>query len=316
MAGWKGNRPIEFYQHCFRININYGKWIFGIEISYVFFLTFPLMWLVKYINEYLIILVSMLLHEIGHIIAGILMGKQVHMLKIMPVGFNVVIGGNNAGDWRNAVILLSGPLTNLVLFVLALKAVNHVNLVKTNDIWLWRFLALVNVYFLFFNLLPIMPFDGGRLLKGVFSKQMGLLLADKYLKRLTLILSIGLLLSGIVQFAITPYNFSLFAIGIFVLLTINFDSTEVAIMNVKQIIYRRSRLLKKGIYAGRDLVVTKSTLVSETFKNMDFDRFHIIHVLDEDLKICKVFSEQEIIDAILQTDTDITFGELIKKYEQ
>ena len=84
-------------------------------------------------------------------------------------------------------------------------------------------------------------------------------------------------------------------------------------MNVKSIIYRRSRLLKKGVYQARDLVVLKTTMVSEIIKNMDFDRFHIIHVLDDDLKLVKSLTEQEIMDAIFENSADITFGELVKK---
>ncbi len=86
-------------------------------------------------------------------------------------------------------------------------------------------------------------------------------------------------------------------------------------MNVKSIIYRRSRLVRKGVYQARDLVVLKNVMLSEIIKNMDFDRFHIIHVLDDDLKLVKTFTEQEIIDALFENTTDITFDELIKKSE-
>ena len=82
-------------------------------------------------------------------------------------------------------------------------------------------------------------------------------------------------------------------------------------MNVKNIIYRRARLLKKGIYQARDLVVIKSVQMSEILKSMDFDRFHIVYVLDENLNIVKVLTEQEIIDGLLKYNTEITFEEYI-----
>lgn len=97
---------------------------------------------------------------------------------------------------------------------------------------------------------------------------------------------------------------------------------ENAFMNIRQMIYRRSKLLKKGIYPARDLVVLKSTLVSEAIKSMDFDRFHLIYVLDEHLQIHKILTENEIMDAITHADGNDTmtfellFDEGVKPIEE
>ena len=83
-------------------------------------------------------------------------------------------------------------------------------------------------------------------------------------------------------------------------------------MNMRQILYRRSRLLRKGIYPARDLVVMKTARLGDTLKNMDFDRFHIIYVLDDSLRIAGVFTESEIIDALAGAPEDMTFEGLIR----
>ena len=82
-------------------------------------------------------------------------------------------------------------------------------------------------------------------------------------------------------------------------------------MNMKDVIYRRSRLLKKGIYPARDLVVVKNMRMGDIIRNLDFDRFHIIHVLDDDLKLMKVFTEQDIMDGVVKHSGDMTFEEFI-----
>lgn len=45
---------------------------------------------------------------------------------------------------------------------------------------------------------------------------------------------------------------------------------------------------------------------------MDFDRFHIIYVLDDELNIIGMFTEKEIIDALTGSNDDMTFEHLIK----
>jgi stage IV sporulation protein FB len=91
---------------------------------------------------------------------------------------------------------------------------------------------------------------------------------------------------------------------------------ESAFMNIRQILYRRSRFLKKGVYPARDLVVAKSTLLSETIKNMDFDSFHVIYVLDERMRLLKVFTEAEVMDALAGNNEGMTFEQLLKRNEE
>ena len=83
-------------------------------------------------------------------------------------------------------------------------------------------------------------------------------------------------------------------------------------MNIKNLVYKRSRFLRKGVYPGRELVVIKSMCLGDIIKDMDFDRFHIIYVLDEEMKLAKVFTEQEIVDNMARFDAKISFEELMK----
>lgn len=84
-------------------------------------------------------------------------------------------------------------------------------------------------------------------------------------------------------------------------------------MNMKQILFRRSRLLKKGIYPVRELAVMKNMTLGNILKNLDFDRFHMIYVLDEKFKVIRVYTEQEIIDGIIEYNSEITFAEFVQK---
>lgn len=82
-------------------------------------------------------------------------------------------------------------------------------------------------------------------------------------------------------------------------------------MNIKNLVYKRSRFLRKGVYPGRELVVIKTMRLGDIVKDMDFDRFHIIYVVDEDMKLVKVFTEQEILDSMSKCSGEISFDELI-----
>lgn len=250
---------------------------------------------------------SILLHELGHIAVALLEGNKIHSINILPVGLNAQIE-DECSAWKNIFVFLSGPLINMLLYSLGL-IINTYYLPESDNM---RFFILINIYLAVFNLLPVLPLDGGRILREALALNTGLFFAGRLTEKISFFIAILLIALGFVQLQAGFYNFSLLFIGLYLIVCMKLQKTEAALMNVKQIIYRRSRLLKKGIYQARDLVAMKSMHLNEVIKCMDFDRFHIIHVLDENLKIVGTFTEQEIIDGLLNSETDLTFEEFIK----
>lgn len=262
-----------------------------------------------YLTQFIITLISIFLHELGHIFMAKYLGCAISNIRILPVGMNAVIDDNMCSMRERLIIDISGPFVNILLalfsFLLSLSAlpIQH----HTAAI-LW-----INIFLMAFNLLPVLPLDGGRILREALAERFGIIFAGRFMRRFSLFFSIFVLLFGTYLWIHNRNNFSLIIIGFYIFSTSSFKKTEAAIMNIKSVIYRRSRLMKKGIYAARDLVVMQSIAMSELLKSMDFDRFHIIHVLDENLKLIRTFTEHEIIEGMLKYDTDITFEEFIKK---
>jgi len=280
---------------------------FTLHIDWLFIPTMPLVIYAGYFKEYLITFCTILLHEIGHMIAAALFGKKIYSVRVLPVGLNIDIEKDTDSQWKYILIYSAGPFINILLstFFLILSSYYYTNSGNM------RFFIYVNIYLAVFNLLPVIPLDGGRILNEVLTGWVGLFSAARYTKRTSLVICILLILFGALQIFFNPSNLSLIFIGVFILFSLKSAKTEAALMNIKKIIYRRSRLFKKGVYPARGLVVIKSMYLGETINNMDFDRFHIIHVLDNDLRLVKTFTEQEIFEAILKSEGDMTFEQLI-----
>ena len=83
-------------------------------------------------------------------------------------------------------------------------------------------------------------------------------------------------------------------------------------MNIKNFVFRRSRVVKKGIYPAREIVAMKNVKLSEVIKAMDYaNMFHLVNVLDDDLRVIKVMTEQEILDALMVNNMDTTLDKLV-----
>ena len=105
-------------------------------------------------------MIFIILHELGHMFAGIMLKLKPKKIEMNPFGLAITfqgIGKNISikAPQKRILIAIAGPLVNLSIIVLAL-------VFKLEDIILYS-----NILLLLFNLLPIYPLDGGRILKNV-----------------------------------------------------------------------------------------------------------------------------------------------------
>lgn len=271
----------------------------------------PVMLIAGCLKEYAAAFFSVVLHEMCHIAVARRYDIQPSCIRITPAGLSAEI--QDRGLSRHALLWIyaAGPVINLILFVASSLARIALPQIKEE----LDLVSRTNLMLALFNLIPAFPLDGGRILQQLLSGSIGLLAAGRVIRILAWILSVFILMAGVFQFYINGNNVSLIIIGIYIPIAISDARMESAFMNIRQILYRRSRLLKKGIYPARDLVVLKSTRVDEILKNMDFDRFHIIHVLDDDLCLAGVFTENEVMNAFTGNGDNLTFGEMMQKVE-
>lgn len=270
-------------------------------------LMFPAMLAAGLAREYSAAFFSIMLHEASHVAVAKLHGINRINVKITPAGFSAAIQFNDLPRHILLKIYMAGPAVNFILFGLASLGRSVFPGLDGS----FKLVAVTNLFLGMFNLLPAFPFDGGRILMELLSGRLGILAAGRLIREAACCLSVAMLLIGAYQAYTSVYNISLLIAGIYILIALKSGRMESAFMNIRQILYRRSKLFKRGIYAARGLAVLKSAKLSETIKSMDFDRFHILYVLDdEDLKIIKIVTENEVMNALSDFEENITFGQL------
>ncbi|MCX7748427.1 MAG: site-2 protease family protein [Clostridia bacterium] len=263
-----------------------------------------------HLSKFLQIFVSILLHELGHVILAEILGAKVNSITILPIGIKASMEENALSVKKKVLVYLGGAIVNILLLLLSFMADTYY-LGNTGNM---GFFIFTNLCLAVFNLLPIIPLDGGNIVRELLNDKVGFIKANIYIRKISEITLIGLVSIGIVQLHNNIFNFSLILIGIYIFFIIKkIKPMEGSFMNMKQFFYRKERLLKIGAYPARDIVVMKSMKLNDVVKCMDFDRFHIVHVLDENLKLIKHFTEQEILDSLVQYHTEITFDDLIGK---
>ena len=285
-------------------NIRIKRLLISINILIVPLIALAL--LKNFLIEYMMTMGFIIAHEFSHILAAIISGATIYGIKILPIGLNAQIDDSRTSKYSKVYIYLSGPCINLIIAsaIYILNACHFVSKELTLGVQ-------INIWLAFFNLLPILPLDGGKIAMELLASRYGLFRASKQMQILSIILSITIICLGFIVFMQTQYNVSLGLIGLYILLCTKRSKKETAIMNIKNFVFKRSKIIQKGIYPVREIAVMKSVKLSEVIKAMDHtNMFHLINVLDDDLKIIRVMTEQELLEVLMLNSVDTTLDKL------
>lgn len=160
------------------------------RIDLKIFLFIILFYFSKQIESYAMIMFFAIIHEFGHLIAGLVLGMKPEKMEIMPYGvaisfkitqkdYNKKIKNGNLLEIKKIIVALAGPMTNLLILLLASQL--KVNIFEGLMVW------YANLVLILFNLLPIYPLDGGRIVRGILHIFFGKRKAEKYTNRLSFI---------------------------------------------------------------------------------------------------------------------------------
>lgn len=128
-----------------------------ITVTFSFLLAVSVLLLLDTLAIGWLLLLSVLLHELGHITAMRIFGVPLEEIGLYPFGVQIRQGGSQGGYGQDVIIYLSGCGVSLLLAGL-FYLTNH-------PLW-----SAVNLALGLFNLLPILPLDGGQALKSLCRK--------------------------------------------------------------------------------------------------------------------------------------------------
>ena len=124
----------------------------------------------RQIEIYSLIMGFAIIHELTHMLVGIILGFKPEKLELNPLGlslafmpnyedYNLKIKNANAFEVKKIIVALAGPMINLIIAIIT-------GFITTQS-KITNLIFYANLLIAIFNLLPIYPLDGGRILQGI-----------------------------------------------------------------------------------------------------------------------------------------------------
>jgi Zn-dependent protease/CBS domain-containing protein len=166
----------------------------------------------------LTLFVCVVLHELGHSLAAIKFGSEVRSITLLPIGGMANIRKIPEKPMQELIMTVAGLAVNVVIALillgilltrggLDLEQMDFKTITPRNFLTMLMF---VNLFVVFFNLIPAFPMDGGRILRALFSMRMNRLKATRWAKNTGQFFAVAFVMAGLF---LNPF---LVVIGVFV----------------------------------------------------------------------------------------------------
>ena len=127
-----------------------------LDKSFFFFLLIII--LTGNFNHFSIYFLLLIIHELGHTLIGIILGYKLDKISFYPCGgvtsFNIPL---NIPLKKELLILMMGPIFQVIGYLVLKQYIDG------------NYLTIYHYTLLIFNLLPIYPLDGGRIINILFN---------------------------------------------------------------------------------------------------------------------------------------------------
>ncbi len=167
-----------------------------------------------YFREVIMVFLIVFIHEMGHAVTAHIFKWRITKIELLPFGGVAEVNENgNRPLYEEFLIIIAGPIQHLWMIGLSFLLVGRVDFwtMSEHQLFVWH-----NVVILCFNLLPIWPLDGGRLVHLLYSYYF----PYKKAQKINLISSFSfLLLTTILAFQLYPFHLNLWVVLSFLFLS-------------------------------------------------------------------------------------------------
>ena len=123
-----------------------------------------------------VIFISVLVHEYGHALAATFFGQNAQ-IQLFAFGGLTLPQGKQLKGWQEFIVIAMGPLFGFLIYLstylVPIESLLHMGVVGPHLAYFVMVARFINLFWTIVNLIPILPLDGGHLLRVILQGFMG-----------------------------------------------------------------------------------------------------------------------------------------------
>jgi stage IV sporulation protein FB len=257
------------------------------------------MMMVSIITGYFIELITLFgivfIHELGHVTVAKSFGWRVKEVQLLPFGgVAVVEESGNIPAYEELWVALAGPAQNAWM---ACFAFGMMEFSVGDSLW-WGYFLQANVFIGLFNLLPILPLDGGKVLVALLSFRLCYYKTLHICAWFSLCFSSGIVMYAFMQIGIHGgVQLNLLMIGLFLVYSNWMSYRHIPYQFRRFLMSREGRAIQhlaQGTLA-QPILVGGHKEISSIVQMFMREKYHLIYILSKQGIIQKALTEQRLI---------------------
>jgi len=226
-------------------------------------------------GTFLLLFTLVILHELGHVAVARWLGYEVETIALLPFGGVAELRTGQLGfkPRDETLIAMGGPLVNLLLMLTAL-AIHLAGVIDERDAMVF---ATMNLTLFFFNLLPGLPLDGGRIARAGMAPSRGYYDATKGVLRMSFLLSATLMVLGSLSLLLGFADDGLLLLGVFLLVSA-YTSARQTRYDVLRFLDSKRRERVTSPQPLTTLIVAGDTPIGDVARRLGPGAYHLIRV--------------------------------------
>ncbi len=282
---------IHFGKH-FSVNI----WFFPVVLS-AFWSGYGELFLLTFLIAFF--------HELSHVLCAKALNVGISKITIFPFGISAQLKSKYIkSSEKEFAIAFSGPLFNFLLFLLCTLLKHHKSFFAAD------YCATVSLAMALINLVPVLPLDGGRIMKAILTQKYGIIRAYNFMLGLSRILALLIIGFAVFVFFLSDFNFSLILISAFLIQNLSYEQKQLPHITLEEISQSPQKLTKKQLFAEKNLCAKESTPASSILRHLSYDYFCTVHIVDSCNHIQKTLTESEILEALTKKGCSTKFRDI------
>ncbi|MCT4618587.1 MAG: M50 family metallopeptidase [Marinisporobacter sp.] len=285
--------------------------VYGVDIkvNVVLCIVFFIFFIFGYVENLIISFLVVLLHEGAHVFTAKLLGYTIKKIEIFPFGGVAVIEETLAMNPRDEILIASsGPIFNFLMVLIGYNLLYRFYLTSEGFTFFMKSNLIIGV----FNLFPIIPLDGGRIVRAYLAYFIGFKKSTKIVVILSKMISVLLFVWGCYMTKLNKLNSYVLFLAIFLYIAAHKEQRVAIFIFMKEITQKKRHLLCNSVLSTKYLTAVKSASVKDVINQFAPRKYHIVTVMDTRCNVIGVLTENDIFNGMVKYGLNASLEKLLR----